>query len=207
MRKLQLITIALVCAAFLCSDTPAQAAKSADVKAIDTYCKSVDAIIKKRKTPELVFADISDYNDDAKSKWRKFASEKALEKFREKTETYTIAYVWRKNLKLAGVNFTLFSPSGDWTRYIYSYYREDGTLAKVTIEHRTFYGDYIMLQDIYFSAAGKVLRKTTSYKDLATKKPKKLSKEFLEDNKALMKDVDYYMTTGKLPFAHLLKKK
>ena len=71
-----------------------QTSKSAEVKNIDAYCKTVDAVRLKGKSPELVFADVSDYNDSGKDKpnWRKFASEKTLDKFREKSETYSIAY-------------------------------------------------------------------------------------------------------------------
>jgi hypothetical protein len=69
----------------------AQANKNAEVKRIDAYVKTLDAFVKRNKKPQLIFADTSDYNEGSRPKWQKFASEKALEKFREKTETYTIA--------------------------------------------------------------------------------------------------------------------
>lgn len=176
------------------------------VKKIDAYVRSVDAIRTKLKKPSMVFGDTADVESD-KEKWQKFASDKALEKFRTRNEVYNIAYNWLSGGKIVQSSFTLSSPSGDWATYSDYYFRADGTLAKIRIEHRTFYGDFIMLRDIYFSSVGKVLSKTTKYQDLKTQKPKKVSEEFLEGNEALIKEVDYYLTTATLPFASLLKGK
>lgn len=178
---------------------------NAEIKRIKTYCKTIDSFVKRNKNPHLVFADISDYNDDSKQKWRKFASDKALEKFRERNETYTIAYNWRKNGKIIQSNFTFFSPSGDWAHYVYHYFRPDGTLAKVESDMRTFYDDMIILQTIYFDSKGKQVGKITQYKDLRSKKPKKPSKDFLKDFSEIKSGEDYFKKTSKLPFAKLLK--
>jgi len=175
----------------------------AEVKTLDAYCKSIDALAKKRKTPELVFADVSGLTDKTE-KWSSFASEKALDKFREKSETYSIAYNWKKNGKIVVSNFTLFSGSGDWVKYVYHYFREDGTLARVESELRTFNGDYIVNRRRYFDRSGKLIHKTEKYLDLTTKKPKKPEGGVMGDDP---KETDYYKTTSKLPFVHLLKKK
>ncbi len=176
----------------------------AQVKSIDAYCKTIDALTAKAKKPQLIFADTSDYNDaEAKPKWQSFESEKALEKFREATEAYSIAYNWQKKGKILQTNFTNFSPSGDWTMYIYHTYRDDGTLARVTSELRTFYGDYIVVQKRYFDKTGKQISKSVKYSDLTTHKPKKPSPDY----DSSFTDEDVFMTTAKLPFADLLTKK
>jgi hypothetical protein len=202
MKILRFVTLLSV----VCLSTAAFAQKSkiAEIKRIDAYCKTVDAIPGKRKGAQLVFADVSDMNDK-KEKWRKFASEKALEKFRETTETYTIAYNWLKNGKIVVSNFTLFSGSGDWAKYVYHYFRMDGSLARVESELRTFYGHYIAVRRLYFDRKGKMVHQSVKYLDLETKKPKKPSSDFLGDNSS-WKEVDYFKKTSKLPFAHLLKK-
>jgi len=179
----------------------AQTNKNAEIKRINSYVKRTDAFTKRSKNPQLIFADISDYNDDSKSKWRKFASEKALEKFRETSETYTIAYNWQKSGKLVQSTFTLFSPSGDWAQYDSYYFRENGTLAKIASELRTFYGDLIVLRDLYFDGKGKLLRQTIRYRDLRTKKPVKKPK----DSDYQSSDVKIYKTVRQMPFARLLK--
>ncbi len=191
MKKILQITI------FALTLSVCAAAQTAETRSIDAYCKTIDSVTK--RSAKLVFADTSDYNDDAKAKWQKFASEKALDKFRKTTETYSIAYAWKKNGKIAATNFTLFSPSGDWSEYIFSCYREDGTLAKTSIDYRTFNGDLIMLQDRYFSSSGRLLRKTTKYQDLQTHKPKK-PEGFIDGNSSEL-DKDIYKTVKKLPFA------
>ena len=179
----------------------AQTNKNAEIKRINNYVKTLERFIKNRK-PHLIFADTSDYNADEEPKWQKFASEKALEKFREEQrETYTVAYNWLQKGKLVQSNFTLFSPSGDWTQYDFHYFRADGTLAKIASELRTFYGDMIVLRDFYFDRKGKLLRQTTRYRDLNTKKPVKKPADGAYQNT----DVTVYKTARRLPFARLVK--
>lgn len=186
----------------LSSESPAQARKSAEVKSIDAYCKTVDAIRKKHKKPDLIFADTADTNEH-KEKWRKFASEKALDKFRENSETYSIAYNWQSGGRVVASNFTLFSGSGDWAKYVYHYFRQDGSLARVESELRTFYGDYIVSKYHYFDPQGRLIDKSFKYLDLQTKKPKKPTAEFIGEN-STWDEVDYYKKTSKLPFVRHL---
>jgi hypothetical protein len=175
----------------------AQVKKINNLKSIESYCKTVDAFAKRNKRPVLIFADTSDENS-SKPRWRKFVSEKSLEKFREASETYKIAYNWQKNGKIVRSNFTFFSSSGDWTQYVYHYFREDGTVAKVQSDMRTFNGDLIILQTLYFDSKGKLLQKKIEYKDLQTQKPKKPDPDFV--NSDFVNGVDYFKKTNKLPF-------
>jgi hypothetical protein len=145
----------------------------------------------------LIFADIS---ETEKPKWLKFKSEKELENF----EAYRIAKVARKNGKVVMSIFTLSSGSGDWVKYVYYYFRENGTLAKIESQLNTFYGHFTVLQDIYFNNNGKVLKKTTRYLDLETQNPKKPSKDDFLNNGDNFNHVNFYKKTNKLPFTHLL---
>ncbi len=207
MKKYGLLTIFFLLCVFQVSTVFAQPQKIAEIKRIEAYCKTVDALVKRTKKPSLLFADTSDYNDDAKEKWRKFASEKSLEKYRENTaETYSIAYNWQRSGQIVKSNFTLFSPSGDWAEYVYHCFRADGTLAKAEQEMRTFNEDLILIQNFYFNQAGKLQKKTVKYFDLRSKKPIKPTKEFLRQIQELVSQIDFYKKVGKLPFAHLLKK-
>ncbi len=172
------------------------------VKRINTYCKQIDTVQKRRKSPELVYANTADVND-SKDKWRKFASEKALEKFREGSETYDIAYNWRSGGRLVATNFTHFSPSGDWVNYTYHCFRTDGTLARVETDFRTFYGDYKIVRMRYFNAAGRQISSSIKYLDLQSGKPK-------DKGDGVMGDKDsaeaFYKSVKNLPFARLLPK-
>ncbi len=202
MKKHAIFVFFFVICAFSFLPIAAQTKKNAEIKRINAYVKTLDAFVKRIKHPHLIFADISDYNDDSKSKWRKFASVKALDKFRETSETYSIAYNWRKNGKLVQSTFTLFSPSGDWAQYDNYYFRENGTIAKISSELRTFYGDLIVLRNLYFDGKGKLLRQTTQYRDLRTKKPVKKPKGDDYQNS----DVKIYKTVRQMPFANLIKR-
>ena len=181
----------------------AQIISTSTVKSIDAYCKTIDAMSEKSKGPEIIFADTSDYTDaNSKPAWKKFGSEKELEKFRDKTETYSISYNWLKSGKVVASNFTNFSPSGDWTMYINHVFRADGSLARVRSELRTFQGDYIVIRTQYFNTSGKQVGKTTKFLDLTTHKPKKASSDF---NSSFASE-DVFKKTSKLPFAAQLKK-
>ncbi len=179
--------------------------QTAEVKAIDAYAAKIMAFTKKRTNPKLVFADVSNAETEQPSKYQKFVSEKALEKHRDKSEVYSIAYAWKKGGKVVATNFTLSSPSGDWVKYVFSYFRANGTLAKVDIDYRTFYGDFRMVEKIYFDTSGKELSRKSEFCDLKTNKFKMVDQDYKEANSMLFSAVDHYISTDKLPFADLLK--
>lgn len=202
MKKGLFFAFLVAAIAFFSVDLAAQANKNAEVKRIDALCKKIDASRKRAKSPDLVVADTADINSK-RSKWRKFASEKALEKFRTRNETYTIAYNWKQDGKIVGSNFTHFSPSGDWAKYIFHYFRADGTLAYVETDYRTFMGNFKVIRGHYFDVKGKQIKSTARFLDLRSGKPKKHKGGVDGDDP---KEVDYYKKTSKLPFAHLLGK-
>jgi hypothetical protein len=179
-----------------------QTKRTATIKQINQYVSSIDEITDRKKEPDLVVADTSDY-DDQIEKWQAFKSSKDLEKFREGTETYSIANNWRSNGKIVATVFTFFSPSGDWAQYATHYFRTDGSAAKVTMEMRTFNGDYIIIREMYFTPRGKLLKRTVKYLDLTTKKPKKPAPEMLDDSLEKV----YYKSVSGLPFYSLTKAK
>jgi hypothetical protein len=177
-------------------------AQTAEVKNINAYVKTIDALVKRNKNPNLVFADVS---QTTKPKWQKFASEAALNKQRKVKEAYEIAYVWQKSDKVAQVSTTQFSQSGDWVQYLYGYYREDGSLAKLESDFRSFHGNVIVEQDRYYDKNGKQISTTKRYKDLNTQKPKKFDPSM--GFESMGQDFTIYKTTKKLPFASLIAKK
>jgi len=197
----------LVCSAiasallFFCfSHNGAAQGTAGQLRSINTYCKQIDTIQKRRKMPELIFANTADVNSN-KDSWRKFTSEKALEKFREKSEAYDIAYNWRSGGKLIASNFTHSSPSGDWVNYVNHCFRADGTVAKVETEYRTFLGDWKVVSTRYFNSAGRQISSSIKYLDLQSGKPKDASDGVMGDAESR---AEYYKNVKKLPFAKLL---
>lgn len=202
MKKFSLLGFLLVFFIFQSSFVSAQTNKNAEIKRIDAYSKRLDALSEKAVEPDVVFADASDYNEK-KPKWRRYSSRKEFEKARETSEFHNIAFVWRKNGRIVLANFTFDSPSGDWAHFVYHYFREDGTLAKVEAQLNTFNGNMTVLRNFYFDRNGKLLRKTTKYLDLETKKPKNLKEvgDFYDN------EVKIFKKTVNLPFASRLRKK
>ncbi len=201
MKKIVLSTIIL---GIVYASAAVAQTKTAEIRQIDSLAKSIDARAKGRKASKLVFADVSNYEVDESAKWQNFTSEKALERHRAKTEAYTIAYVWLDGGRAASTNFTLFSPSGDWVKYVFSYFRSDGSLARVETDYRTFNGDFKVIRRFYFDLAGKEISRSARILDLQSSKPKKAPEGVMGDDPD---EAAYYMTTSKLPFAHLINKK
>lgn len=165
--------------------------KKAELRSINRYVKQLTTYVEKPSAKLEIYADVSKTD---KPRWRKFRSEKSLEKFRESNEVYEIAYVWRKNGRIVVVNFTFTSGSGDWAHYVYHRFRHDGSLAKVEADLRTFYGSMSVERTYYYRRNGKLIARSAKYSDLSTGKPKKTGDDFY-DNK-----VRIYKTTKRLPF-------
>lgn len=180
----------------------AAAGQASEVRKIDAYAKTVGALAKKAGKPDLIFADTSDYEEsDRKPAWRRFESEEELTKFREETkETYALAFVWQRDGKPVLANFTIFSPSGDWAQYDFHYFRADGSVAKIESELRTFYGEFSLKRDVWFSAAGKQISSRRGYYTLETGKPIRKPKVAFET------EIDRYKRATDLPFYSLLPK-
>ena len=181
---------------------PAQTNRPAAITQIDRYVRSVDRFVANKKNRKIVVADVAGQSN-GKPKWRRFASENELEKFRENSETYTIAFNWKRGGRVVASNFTLFSESGDWAQYVDHYFRPDGTAALIKSELRTFYGDYIVIDIQYFDTRGRLIRKRSKYLDLVTNKPKKPTDEMRNENSGFFRGT-IYKRVSKLPFARLL---
>ena len=180
----------------------AQGSRSTAVRQIDKYVRSVDRIVENKRNRKYVVADTAGENDE-RAKWKLFPSEKALEKYREDNETYTIALSWKSGGRTVASYLTLFSESGDWAHYVYLYFRPDGSLAYAESELRTFYGDYIAIHEYYYDNGGRRLRKRSKYLDLTTQKPKEPTAEMQRDSLDMVDGV-IYKKVARLPFVHLL---
>jgi hypothetical protein len=182
-------------AAGLCE--PVSAQSTAGERASQSSCKNVA-----ESGPYQIFADTS---ASEKPKWKRFASESELEKHRETQETFTIAKVGTENGRVRSAYFNVFFESGDHAKYVTHCFRTDGTLASAIVEFRTFYGYYILIDDMEFDTAGKKTRSTRTVRDLGTSEPKVVKAELISDLQNLI-DGDVYKKVSRLPFAALLKK-
>jgi hypothetical protein len=177
----------------------ARTSKTQEIKQINSYVKRLSGFVEKNPKKFEIYANIS---ENQKPKWRKFESEKSLQKYSWDES----AYIWRQGGKVVVMNSTFTSGSGDSVKYVYHFFREDGTLAKVESVFNTFHGNFSLLKDIYFDRKGNILKKTEKYLDLETHKPKKPRKDDILDNGDNIKDF-YYKKTGKLPFILLSSRK
>lgn len=176
-----------------------QASGPAGIAAIEAYVRQMDAHVRRNARRGRLFGDTSDYTkQDAPARWQEFRTRRAL----ERAEVYSAATVWANARGDAVVaEFSLSSPSGDWAQYNTYYYRDDGTLAKLHSELRTFMGDLIVIRDRFYDPQGKLLQEKTRYLDLQTRRPRKV-----EAGSFMDMPIEPYAKTSDLPFYSLLKK-
>jgi hypothetical protein len=198
MRKIAFIVPLLVV-----FNISAQGQAPPEVLSIDAYVKTIASIRNKTKGPGLIFGDTAGTESDTE-KWRKFPSKKALEAFSSSNEVYNVAFNWLSGGKIVQSSFTLSSPSGDSAKYNDHFFRDDGSLAMIESDYRTFLGNFRVVRRRYFDKAGKQIHMTTKFLDIKTNKRKKHADGVMGDDPDR---VDYFLTTAKLPFASLLKGK
>lgn len=167
------------------------------VSQIEAYSVQVDRFIKRTPKSLRIFANVAGVNDD-KAQWREFRTEEEREKAGTGENLNENAYVWTRDRKIIGANFTFGSPSGDWAHLVMYYFRDDGTLAKIHAQLNTFYGDLSIVRDLYFDKRGNVLKNTRRYLDLKTQKPTKKPTDFFDHS------IPMYRNVRDLPFHQLL---
>jgi hypothetical protein len=191
-----LISSLLITAAAL-SVAAAQTARSDSVASISSYAATIERATN-NKSKRRIFADVSSGYENGPASWKEFRSERERTKAETGDNMNQIAFAWTRNGKLVATKITLTSPSGDWAHLINYYYREDGTLAKIQAQLNTFYGDVSVVREQFFQSSGKVIRSTTRYLDLNSRKPVRKPKDFFDQ------EVPIYKKISELPFAKLL---
>ncbi len=184
---------------------PSSKIKPEKVVQIDAYCDPLNVKASADSVPDQIFADTADVYG-RNSKWIEFESVDELEEFREESETFFITYNWFTGSRLTLTSFTVFSGSGDWAKYVRSCYRENGTLARVSIDYRTFYGDFRMVRSVYFAPKGSELYETKEFRRLDSEELFQPDQETIDENSSLASE-DFFMNVKKIPYSKLLKKK
>jgi hypothetical protein len=201
--KISAFAIIFVACVFLAQPVPGHAQTNktttppkAALAEINSYTTEIDRFIK-RNPKARIFGDVSPASPNRTSRWREFKSEAARKKAETGENLNQNAFVWSREGKLVGANFTFTSPSGDWAHIIMYYFREDGSLAKIQAQLNTFNGEISVVRDRYYDPGGRLLKTTRKFLDLQTQKPKKPG-EFMD------KPIPVYHKVAELPFHNLL---
>ncbi len=105
-------------------------------------------------------ADYGDFTENNPPVWRRTLPASG--------EAYSSVDVWRADGTLRVAARFDTSPSGDWSKSHEYCFRKDGTLAFILAELRTFNGRVRVEDRLYFSPAGKQVRKLRYVFDLMT---------------------------------------
>src|SRR5882724_10702268 len=129
MKSTQSICLVVCLICLLNSLTAASSsARSEEIAAIQTYCKSVDRFIRRYLKTLRIFANVASARKP-RPDWRQFKSEEKRQNAWTGDNLNQNAYVWTKQAKIIGAHFLFQSESGDWAHYVMCYYRADGSLA------------------------------------------------------------------------------
>ena len=135
--------------------------KPSEVAAIDAYCKELDAFKNSKHNRARILGAEVDQTDIPK--WKEFKSRRA----RGEAFNYildNVADAWMKNGKLVIAEFNFETNSGDWSKFVQYYFRDDGSLAKMRTTFAGFmvfseHGGGRIVQERIYNSNGKLLQK------------------------------------------------
>lgn len=195
----------LAFATLIVTQTPSAAkptTKPSEVAAIDAYCKELDAFKNRKHNRARILGAEVDQTDVPK--WKEFRSRRA----RGEALNYildNVADAWMKNGKLVIAELNFETNSGDWSKFVQYYFRDDGSLAKM---HTTFAGFMVfsehgggrIVQERIYNSNGKLLQKRLHCFELEKKHRRiKCSGDYSNY------DGEYYGRAQNLAFYGLLK--
>ena len=166
---------------------------------IEAYANDIDAYVKSNATRERIFANIASGTKNAAAQWSEFKTDEERKRADTGDNLNESAYVWTRDGKVIGTNFTFQSPSRDWAQFVMYYFRVNSTLAKSTSTLNTFNGGITVIRQDYYDSKGMLLKGTTHCKDLKTQQPRPCGD--FEDKPAPL-----YKSVNQLPFYGLLRK-
>jgi hypothetical protein len=166
---------------------------------IEAYANDIDSYVKTAEAKERIFANIASGTKSEAAKWSEFNSDDERKKADTGDNLNESAYVWTRDGKVIGANFTFQSPSRDWAQFVMYYFRVNSTLAKSTSTLNTFNGGITVIRQDYYDSKGMLLKGTTHCKDLKSQQPRPCGD--FEDKPAPL-----YKSVNQLPFYLLLKK-
>ncbi len=153
--------------------------------------------MRKDSNRVLFFADTTDYTIDSIPHWTQFPNNAAIAS--DYHEDCGQAVVYKANDNSTETYFINDDESLDWTYYITSYYRPDGTIAKVDAELRIFYGRVDAETVEYYDESGRLIKKSKQFRDLNTDKHlRKPSQDFIDE------PLQVFYRVSDLPFSHLI---
>lgn len=165
---------------------------------IEAYANEIDKYLKSTVARERIFANIASGKKNEAAQWREFKTEDERKNADTGDNLNESAYVWARDGKVIGANFTLQSPSRDWAQLVMYYFRGDGSLAKSDSTLNAFGGGITVIRQDYYDSKGILLKGTTHCKDLKTQQSRPCGD--FEDRPA-----PFYKTVSQLPFYRLLK--
>jgi hypothetical protein len=170
------------------------------VAEIEVYTADIDKFVKSSLKTERIFANVASAAKNEPVTWREFSSEDERKKVDTGDNLTESAFVWLRDGKVVGANFTFQGPARDWDNSVMYYFRDNGSLAKSDSKLNTMKGGIVVVRQDYYDSKGILLKGTTHCRDIATQQSKPCG-EFSD------RPAPLFATTRQLPFYGLLAKR
>ena len=171
-----------------------QATCAQEVAQIQAYCKKVDRFINANQDSRRAFENNPSGAAQTPDGWGEVKPEGDRHRQDLGDSLNENAYVWLSQGKIVGANFTLRSESGDWDQFAMYYYREDGTLARISAQLTVRDGEISLIHEQFYDRKGLLIRASTKSCSLKTGREKKPDRRFIPE------PLPVYLTTDRLPF-------
>ena len=189
------IMVWLLAGLFLPHVVRAQTTCAEQVFEIENYCKKIDRFIKANQKSSRVFVSTSP-NAENPENWREYNTQAK----HPGDDPNTTASVWLSHGKIVGVSFSSQNESRDQAQNAMYYYREDGTLARISSQLNVLKGEITFIREQFYDRKGLLIRGSTKSCSLKTGRESKIEKRFSPEPLAV------YLTTDRLPFYQALGK-
>ena len=168
-----------------------------EVAEIEAYSKKVDRLIEtSHNSSRRVFVTTSRDVENDSVGWREFKAGAAD----AGDAVNDNAWVWSGEGKIVRVKFTFQSESHDMVQFAMYYYREDGTLARISAQLNLSRGQTTIIRDQFYDRKGVLIRGSAKSCSLKGGREQKADKHFIPA------PLPVYLTIDGLPFSGALAK-
>ena len=168
-----------------------------EVAEIEAYSKKVDRLIEtSHNDSRRVFVGTSRDVEHDSVGWREFKADAAD----TGGSANDNAWVWSSEGKIVRVKFTFQSEWRDRVQFAMYYYREDGTLARISAQLNLSREQTTIIRDQFYDRKGVLIRGSAKSCRLMGGREQKAEKHFSPE------PLPVYLTTDGLPFSGALAK-
>jgi hypothetical protein len=177
----------------------AQTTCAQQVAEIKAYSKKIDKFIDRResKRARRIFKSSQLTGDPASLTWEELDGEEEAKSLSKRVAPGAVAFVWVREERVIAADLNFAYATGSVQRAVY-YFREDGSLARVSSRLNAFEGEVTISREQFYDQKGLMLS-SSSQKCTVT------ALKIAGSSVAELDTVPVYRTINELPFGDLIR--